>query len=73
MLNTSDPFPNAFDPARTMEEVLEIASQFIVGEQATDDGRTPSVRVPTVSRQVETSRFGPPYGPRSIGRYRVRV
>ena len=32
VLNTSDPFPNAFDPARTMEEVLEIASQFIVGD-----------------------------------------
>ena len=32
VLNTSDPFPNAFDPARTMAEVLEIASQFIVSE-----------------------------------------
>jgi hypothetical protein len=32
VLNTSDPFPNAFDPARTMEEVLEIASQFIVSD-----------------------------------------
>ena len=29
VLNTTDPFPNAFDPARTMEEVLEIASAFI--------------------------------------------
>jgi len=32
LLNTNTPFPNAFDPARTMEEVLEIASQFIVSE-----------------------------------------
>jgi len=30
VLNTTDPFPNAFDPARTMEEVVEIASDFIV-------------------------------------------
>ena len=29
-LNENTAFPNAFDPARTMEEVLEIASDFIV-------------------------------------------
>jgi len=31
VLNTTSPFPDAFDEPRTMEEVLEIASQFIVG------------------------------------------
>ena len=31
VLNTTSPFPNAFDEPRTMEGVLEIASQFIVG------------------------------------------
>ncbi|PSP73446.1 hypothetical protein BRC86_09280 [Halobacteriales archaeon QS_3_64_16] len=31
VLNTNTPFPNAFDEPRTMEEVLEIVSQFVVG------------------------------------------
>ena len=31
VLNTTNPFPEAFDEPRSMEEVLEIASQFIVG------------------------------------------
>jgi hypothetical protein len=31
VLNTMSPFPNSFDSARSMDEVLEIASQFIVG------------------------------------------
>ena len=29
VLDVSDPFPNAFDPARTMDEVLAIATDFI--------------------------------------------
>ena len=33
VLNTTSPFPNAFDEARTMDEVLEIASQFIVSDE----------------------------------------
>jgi rubrerythrin len=33
VLNTTSPFPNAFDEPRTMEEVLEIASQFIVSDE----------------------------------------
>ena len=32
VLNTTSPFPDAFDKPRTMEEVLGIASQFIVSE-----------------------------------------
>jgi len=32
VLNTTNPFPDAFDEPRTMEEVLEIASEFIVSE-----------------------------------------
>jgi rubrerythrin len=32
VLDTDTPFPNAFDEPRTMEEVLEIASQFVVSE-----------------------------------------
>lgn len=32
VLNTTNPFPDAFDEPRTMSEVLEIASQFIVSE-----------------------------------------
>jgi len=39
VLNTNTPFPKAFDPARTMEEVLEIASQFMVGEGDNGDGK----------------------------------
>jgi rubrerythrin len=32
VLNENTPFPSAFDESRTMEEVLEIVSAFIVGE-----------------------------------------
>jgi hypothetical protein len=31
VLNTTNPFPDAFDEPRTMEEVLAIASDFIEG------------------------------------------
>ena len=33
VLDTTSPFPNAFDPARTMDEVLAIASDFIVSDE----------------------------------------
>ena len=37
VLDTNTPFPNAFDPTWTMEEVLDVASQFIVGMDSEGD------------------------------------
>jgi rubrerythrin len=38
LLDTTTPFPSVFDEPRTIEEVLEIASQFIVGMDGEGDG-----------------------------------
>ena len=40
VLDVSNPYPNSFDPARTMDEVLEIASQLVVGMESGDDRDT---------------------------------
>ncbi|PSQ25188.1 hypothetical protein BRD01_02320 [Halobacteriales archaeon QS_8_65_32] len=37
VLDTNTPFPNAIDPTRTMEEVLDVASQFIVSMDSEGD------------------------------------
>ncbi|WP_049997988.1 ferritin-like domain-containing protein [Halococcus sediminicola] len=49
LLDLQRPAPNAFNPARTMDEVLGIANQFVVGADG-GGGRMFSVSVENVSR-----------------------
>jgi len=74
VLNTTSPFPNAFDPARSMDEVLEIASQFIVGMNSEGgDKRMFTVTVENVSKPgtVDTDRANGvvPLSPPAYGVY----
>ncbi|MDN4032218.1 hypothetical protein, partial [Chryseobacterium gambrini] len=58
VLNTTSPFPNAFDEPRTMEEVLEIAGQFIVGMDGDGAAQRFTVTIENVSEPgtVDTDR-----------------
>ena len=74
VLNTTSPSPNAFDPARSMDEVLEIASQFIVGMNSEGgDKRMFTVTVKNVSKPgtVDTDRANGvvPLSPPAYGVY----
>jgi hypothetical protein len=50
VLTTMSPFSNGFDPARSMDEVLEIASQFIVGMDGDGAAQRFSVHLENVSK-----------------------
>jgi uncharacterized protein (DUF302 family) len=53
LLNLQRPAPNAFNPARSMDEVRGIANQFIVGEDGGGNGLVTATSDASVSATVE--------------------